>query len=143
VVLPSEAITFIAAELLLLLTRTDAITCLLKKESQRTAAERERVANGLGRGLAAEAILFVPASAWLVLLAIEPNLPAAWLNGPGVHALLGVISYGFPFAAVKQIVTVAAVRSLKAAYEVISEAEKRELQKHTSVARADSGGPDA
>jgi hypothetical protein len=114
---PAEALTFLAAELLFLIVRSRDLTILFKRADQRTAAENALVTRGLGRSLCLEMVLFVPASAFLMVLiapvVIEGRWPASSLPGTSLYALLGVASYGFPFAAIKTVITRVAIQMLK------------------------------
>lgn len=105
------------AWLLFLVVRSRDITVLVKSRAQRTAGERKRVACGLLRGMALEIFLFVPASAtivWLIApLFLPDRLTAAGVPRTSVYACLGLISYGFPFASVRHMVTRIALRTLQ------------------------------
>ncbi len=65
-------VSFICAELFLCIARSQQITIILKKETQRTEAENKEVRNGIRRSLLWEVFLFVPASVGLFLLTIFP-----------------------------------------------------------------------
>ena len=107
--------TLASAEMIFLLTRSADITLLLKSRRQRTIQEKLRIDRGLGRSLVIETLLFVPASAALLLL-LSPLIfrAASWLT-PSVSssALIRVVSYGFPFATLKRVVTTVAMNTLK------------------------------
>jgi hypothetical protein len=119
--IPPALFIFISAELLFLVVRSEDIRILSKTESQRTQSERSRVQRGLGRSIILEMIVFVPASAGLVLLA-SPLLFANKLllaNKvdvsllPAYYAILGIASYGFPFATIRTFVTRIALQTLR------------------------------
>ena len=109
-----KILTFVAAELLFLLVRSQDILAVSKKQAQRTAMENERCKRGLLRAVLIEAIVFVPASATLLLM-ITSSLTAKWVAhfGDSTYALLGVASYGFPFAAVKAFVVMTVLTTLR------------------------------
>jgi len=110
---PAEAVTFLSAELLFLIVRFRDLTILFKRADQRTAPETALVKRGLGRSLCLEVVLFVPASAFLMVLTapafIEGRWPAPSLPRTSLYAFLGICSYGFPFATIKTVVTKVAV----------------------------------
>ena len=114
---PPQAATFLAAELLCLVIRANDIQVLVKRKPQRIQSEQRRVERGLLRSLVLEILVFVPASAYLILL-IEPLiLPEHW-TGEGVpkiavYSTLGLVSYGFPFAAFRRVMTHLALKTLQ------------------------------
>jgi hypothetical protein len=118
-----ELFAFISAELLLVLTRSRELTLLLKADAQRTEFEKAQVAGGLLRALLIEAFVFVPVSVGLMNLCIAPFIPWARIGreppGRADFALLGLISYGFPFATVRQIVTRMAIKTILEAAELL------------------------
>lgn len=73
--------------------------------------------HGLRRALVLEAIVFVPASVGLFLLTVFPAIEGALLELKADllfwYSIGGLISYGFPFAAVRQIITRIALRTLR------------------------------
>jgi hypothetical protein len=114
------AVTFIASELLLLIARARGIDILVRSRAQRTATEQRTVDRGLVRSLFLEILLFVPASVVLALLILPPFLTAKfpWLislpaNRIAFYALMGTISYGFPFATIRLVVTRVALHTLQ------------------------------
>jgi len=126
-----QILTLIGAELLFLLTRSQDLIVLCKSRKQRTPAEKARFDAGLGRSLVLEFLVFVPASALLVLLLSPLVLDhlAVSANRSGVYALLGVMSYGFPFSGLKQIATAMALRTLREFATIAAEPVKAELAK--------------
>jgi hypothetical protein len=94
---------------------------LIKRDSQRSAAEREEIARGLCRGVLLEAFVFVPVSAILVLIIVRPLvllLPYAGVfsseaTNQALYGLLGILSYEFPFAVLRRVVVRFALRTLK------------------------------
>lgn len=99
----------------------------VKTSEQRTEAENQRVKRGLLRSLVLEALAFVPVSTFVVLATLRYMLPKDWMASAAAYSLLGMISYAFPLVAFKQAVTIWVMRSLKGFYEVLSEAERKEL----------------
>lgn len=110
-------IALAAAELFLLLAKGEVIKTLAKRRSQRTAAENRAASQGLARGLAIELLVLVPASVCLFQLTLLPLLKEFLLrpgfNEASFYALTGVVSYGFPFATVRRIVTRLALKTLQ------------------------------
>jgi len=82
-------------------------------------AEQKQRQRGLGRSVLLEALLFVPTSVLLVLLTVAPFLVIGFtgtISAVGelpFYGLLGLASYGFPFAAVRRLVTKAALNTLR------------------------------
>lgn len=124
--------SFLCAELTLVLVRTREFLVLAKNPQQRQKHEQKQVDGGLGRSVLLEAILFVPCSVVLVLLVIRPLVvpmfhsyrafPASELFA---YSLLGCISYGFPFATVRRIVTLIALKTLSS-FAAIATAQVKE-----------------
>jgi len=108
-------LTFIAAELLFLLVRSQDLKTLVKQEKQRTSSETHRVARGLLRSILLEVFIFVPASTTLLLflapLLISYSQPPIRMRA--TYVLLGIASYGFPFATVRIIITRIALNTLR------------------------------
>jgi len=106
----------LGAELSLLLARSRDAVVLAKSHKQRTVEEAHEASHGLGRALLVEAVILVPASALLFAL-ITPTILlgtlAERLNPTTTYALLGVASYGFPFAAVRGLVRRVALNTLR------------------------------
>jgi hypothetical protein len=112
-------IALLSAELYLCLARSRELTILTKLPSQRTSGEQREVGRGLTRSVLPEALLFVPASVLLMLLLVGPYaMESAWIlrlsNGArfSSYAAFGLVSFGFPFAAVRRLVTRMALRTL-------------------------------
>lgn len=104
----------------MVLVRQREILVMCKKSGQRTKLERYQVERGLRRSVLLEVALFVPVSVTLVQLIVRPPLFDKGLvksfaaNYPvSFCALLGTISYGFPFAALRRFVTKVALETLK------------------------------
>jgi hypothetical protein len=110
-------VTLVSSELFLIVIRSGDITVLAKNETQRSPDEQTKIARGLFRSLVLELFLFVPASAALLLLIFPPlvaaKVPFLMVSPIAFYAMLGIISYGFPFAAFRQIVTRVALNTLK------------------------------
>ena len=131
-----QLFTLVSSELVFLLTRSRDIVSAFKTTAQRTSGEQMRVERGLVRSLVLEAVMFVPASAVLVIL-LTPLLGSQMLFGlfDGVshrratYALLGVMSYGFPFATVKQIASRMALSTLKEFASIHHQSADLKLQK--------------
>ncbi len=102
-------ITLLSAELLFFLVRNKEIMVVLKTAAQRTKIEQLQVNRGLVRSLLLEILLFVPASAALMLILIRPFILPHISSDKDVilatHGLMGVTSYGFPFGTVRAVMT--------------------------------------
>lgn len=109
---PPWLFTFLSAELFLLLVRSNDLKILVKRNGQRSPHEKRKASRGLLRSLVLEATLLVPASATLLLL-IAPIVIRPELFDRPVYAGLGLVSYGFPFATVRTLVTRAAMNTLR------------------------------
>lgn len=107
--------TFVSAELLFLLVRSSDIIVLVKSDRQRSNREKHRARRGLLRAVLLEATVFVPASATLLLLTAPQLFPAALstTGGRANYALLGILSYGFPFATLRAMITRIALNTLR------------------------------
>jgi hypothetical protein len=113
--LPPWVFTFVTAELLFLLVRSQDFKNIVKKDQQRTARERHRLSRGLVRAIMLDMLVFVPASCTLLLLlstliVFRQEEP---MHVRASYATLGLVSYGFPFAALRAIVTRIALNTLK------------------------------
>jgi len=107
--------TFVAAELVFILARSRDIVVVIKSKQQRTNEEQHQVGRGLLRSLFLEAFIFVPASALLLCLIVPSLVPNHWFEGNRIQAfysILGVVSYGFPFATFKRMITRLALKTL-------------------------------
>jgi len=115
--LSPEAWTFVAAELVLVLARSRELTVIIKSKAQRTRLEQHDVNGGLHRRLFLEALLFIPASSLLLLLPARVVLPATMSSRTpsttAAYALIGIASYGFPFAAIQRAITRIALNTLR------------------------------
>lgn len=112
-------VTLACAELFLVLVRYREINIIAKKRSQRTPAEQRETGRGLGRALLLELLVFVPASVMLMWIAVRPWFVkisiVRWASaGSAVlaDAWLGIISYAFPFATVRRVITRVALNTL-------------------------------
>jgi len=124
---PTWAYAVVSAELFSLLARAAAIRILIKKPAQRDALETKQWRQGLGRGLLLEFLVFVPASCVLAIWLSTPFIDR-WLDPRSAassfraaYTLLGVCSYGFPFATVKAIVTTIALTTLRSFSTLVSQ----------------------
>ena len=115
-ILYAAGITILSAELIFILARSADILIVLKSEEQRTSVERQRMKRGLFRSIVFEGLLFVPSSSALLIL-LSPLLLIRYSSQDAptmaVNALIGVVSYGFPFTAVRRIVTIVALNTLR------------------------------
>ena len=127
--IPSQLYIFVSAELLLVLMRSKDIQVLAKAHSQRTQPQQESISRGLIRSLVLESVLFVPVSAGLVLLTVAPFLSGKILSigvpAYACYSLLGLISYGFPFAIIRHVVTRTALKTLNEFAAIASENENQ------------------
>lgn len=117
-----QAVTsLVCAELFLVIVRTREITVLVKSDSQRTIVERREVARGLCRSIVLEMCIFIPVSVFLVVVIVRPFLlllPA--LSGfrteplrSALSGAIGVVSYQFPFATIRKVITQSALKTLQ------------------------------
>jgi hypothetical protein len=109
---------YLGAELYAVLARSRDIVVVVKGQARRTAREEKEVKSGLTASVVLELLLFVPVSATLVLL-ISPLLLTrmSWsAESPrmqtAAYSLLGIVSYGFPFAAIRTVITRMAANTL-------------------------------
>jgi len=137
--LTNTLFALLGAVLFAMLFRGKDLIALSKKKTQHTPEEKEKIKAGLARGLALEFFILVPASALLTLL-ILPFLLQILPRSDSIEAILaksldirrsfyvaiGVISYNFPFAAARQIVTRIALNTLKEFY-YLQQKHNREL----------------
>ena len=115
--LPPEIGLFACAELFCLLVHANDIRIIAKRKEQRTKREQHKVERGLVRSVLLSMLLFCPASAAIVFFTMVPVLESG-LGDRGVpafsvYAVLGVASYGFPFATLRRLVTRIALQTLK------------------------------
>jgi hypothetical protein len=104
----------VCAEGLHVLASAQKVSILIKRRDQRTEGETKRVQYGLFREFALELLVLVPISVALGFLILRPALQhVSWLQNINVDALVGFISYGFPYAALKRKILDGAVRFLK------------------------------
>jgi hypothetical protein len=125
-------IALLSAELYLCLARSRELTILAKVPSQRTQGEQREVDRGLRRSVLLEALLLVPASVLLMLLLVVPfAMESAWIKqcSEGIrsssYAAFGLVSFGFPFTAVRRAVTRVALRTLTE-FASIAQSEARD-----------------
>lgn len=109
----------IAAVLFFLISRSGDLLILVKRRGQRTRAEQTRVDRGLVRSTALEALVFVPASAYVLSLlrplAISDEYVASLQPGERIafHTSLGLLSYPLPYGAIKAFIKRVALNTLK------------------------------
>jgi hypothetical protein len=119
------------AELLFLLVSSKALLICVKAKEQVSTSERLQIKQGLRRSLFLECFLFVPASSVLALIIIKPLLTKAgllvWIgNQKSFDGILGIVSYGFPFAALRAVVTRVALGTLREFAAITKEARAKE-----------------
>jgi hypothetical protein len=89
-----QILTLVSAELVFVMARSADILIISKSKSQRTELEQHQVDRGLARSIILEALLFVPASAALILLIAPLLLPDRLLRGDlpldAVYATIGM-----------------------------------------------------
>lgn len=137
--LTNTLFALLGAVLFAMLFRGKDLITLSKKKTQQTPEEREKIKAGLARGLALEFFILVPASTLLTLLilpfllqilprsdSIETILAKSLDIRRSFYVALGMISYNFPFATVRQIVTRIALNTIKEFYE-LQQKQSREL----------------
>lgn len=119
VIYPSLA-TLASAEFLAILARSKDLQVLAMRRSQRSTHEQARVNRGLARAVLLELMGFVPVSVALSLLTLRPLMFAnfqTWLASTdgivALHALLGVASYGFPYASLRAAIVKIAVETVE------------------------------
>jgi hypothetical protein len=114
------AIALAASDLSVLLVRYRELNILIKSKQQRSPLEQQETERGLFRSVVLELLLFAPASVTLMCMAMRPVL----LKVPfflslqetspiSFYSWLGILSYGFPFVALRRTVTRIALNSLK------------------------------
>jgi TPP-dependent indolepyruvate ferredoxin oxidoreductase alpha subunit len=110
-------LTLLTAEMFFVLVRNREIVIIAKTKKQRNSREQDEVDRGIARSILLEAFMFVPVSAGLALLTFPALMThVAYLRAipdQTLHASLGIISYGFPFAAVRRAVVAVAFQALK------------------------------
>jgi hypothetical protein len=99
---------------------------LCKKPDQRSASEQKEVLRGLGRAIVLESLLFVPVSAalgFMVFPWLISKTSSLAFSGVAPYSLLGMVSYGFPFATLRRVVTKFAFTALQ---HQLEEEQKRQ-----------------
>lgn len=119
----SGLISLVSAFFTMILTRSKDLEAMIKNEGQRTADERLRCKRGLSRSFFLEALVLVPVSVTMFIFMFRPfviNLgtvkafrASSFESSIGFDFLVGFVSYGFPFTAVKLVITGRALRILK------------------------------
>ncbi|HVS83922.1 MAG TPA: hypothetical protein VHE60_19470 [Pyrinomonadaceae bacterium] len=126
--IPEWVYAFIGAWLYFLVNRSRDIQIALKAQRHLKPDESRRINRGLKRSITLECLVFVPVSTTLLLFLtplVTPTKIQSWLSTQydspqariALYVLLGLISYGFPFAAVRGVVTKVALRIIKAGIE--------------------------
>lgn len=125
---PAECIIFFSAELLFLIVRSSDIQMLAKRTKQRTKREQQCVERGLLRSVILEIIMFVPASAALLVFVAPVIIPESFSSAPtsqsAFYAMMGIVSYGFPFAILRRLISRMALQTLKEFSELVSKEVK-------------------
>jgi hypothetical protein len=144
----TSGIPWISALAFSVLVRSREILVLVKPDSQRTALERSEVRRGLARAVVFELLLFVPLSTALAVLILPPLVfqqqriktfvLTSHENNISFEAVLGVLSYNFPFAALRRFVTRIALRTLQEFVAVCRTEPERE-ETRGELGRARSG----
>ena len=130
-----ELVTFCSAEAIFLLTRSREIRILIKSKRQRTSQENKETDRGILRSIVLEMLIFVPVSAELalmlfpIILRVSRSIESAVTTGSkelvrAIYGLLGIVSYGFPYATLRRIITRIALSSLKE-FSCIADEEHR------------------
>lgn len=134
-----QIMTFLSAELFLLLTRRSDIMTLLKNNSQKTQKEKLYIERGLRRACLLDALVFVPASVLLFYMLIFPLVKDQLLQFyPNIvvwHAAGGIAAYEFPFAAVSKVIKRLALHTLREFGTIITEASTGNCENHDKEPR--------
>jgi hypothetical protein len=103
--------TLVGAWLFFLVMNGNTIKLLSKKAAQRLPEEQERINRGLARETVVEFLLLVPASAALLVMikpflirtvpGLAPLATAATPERIALHTIIGIVSYSFPFGALR------------------------------------------
>jgi hypothetical protein len=134
--------SLLGAWLFSLLFRGKDLVSLAKKEDQCTQEEKEKIKMGLVRSIVIEFFILVPASTTLILLilplllqifarsiATEYSFMKSVDQRRAFYVMIGIISYNFPFAAVRQIATRIALNTIKEFYNQQFQPELNSLPK--------------
>lgn len=109
--------SFLCAELFFLLAKSSDIIRICKSDSQRTEKERLQIKHGLRKSLLLEVFIFVPASVILFRLIIFPLIyDRLLLIKQDVifwYSFIGIVAYGFPFAAIREFIKRMALKTLR------------------------------
>lgn len=122
---PPEYAIFISAELFFVLFQSKNLLIWAKHGTQRSEFEQKQIDNGLVRSILLEMFVFVPTSALLMLM-ISPVFNFAKSRAGtdfAFYSILGIVSYGFPFAAIRQYVTRIALKALQEFANIIRESD--------------------
>ena len=107
-------VTYLAAAMVCVLVHPGDIKILIKAPNQRTASEKTQIERGVGRSFFLELLLFVNVSTTLMLLLFLSYLPVTISNAHNLswYALLGIGSYGFPYATLRRAIQRTALKIL-------------------------------
>lgn len=112
-------IALICAEGLLVLTSVNTLKIAFKRSDQRTLGEKRRISGGLFREFLGEFLVFVPVSVLMAMIVLRPFVvKITALPQDAIDGLLGTVSYGFPYKALKRWVLRATVKFMKEAVDV-------------------------
>jgi hypothetical protein len=127
-------ISLLAAELFTTLVRTREIRAICKNEIHRTNKEKREIENGLARSVLLDFACFVPVSVILTFVIVTPFLMGisavsifvakSSRHSMAFYGLLGIVSYGFPFAALRRWVTLVALNTLTNFAKVLDESQR-------------------
>lgn len=129
-----KLIVLLSAELVCILIRQEDVKVIAKSKSQRTEIEQHSMDRGVLRAMLLELFVFVPVSVALLLLLSSPI--ASFLIGKAafpissvfINALLGVLSYGFPFATLREVITKIALNTLSEFASITAKREEGQLK---------------
>jgi hypothetical protein len=146
---PLKLVPLLCAELYLIIVRVKQITILFKRRDQRRQSEQQVVDRGLFRSMVLEAFLFVPVSAALATLIVLPlMMQTGWAQRAStnlqlvLHGLVGLISYGFPYALVRTLITRMAYKTLVEFTAICSEHLKQLEDENEDREKFRSQAPD-
>jgi len=122
-IFPAKAVALLAAWLFLVVTRSKEILIAVKSHDERTRYERRMVERGMIKSLVLDALLFVPASVSLLLWLAPVIVGRFHMPEYPAYALIGIISYEFPFRSIQRIITRVALAALREAHTEIVKGE--------------------
>jgi hypothetical protein len=112
--------SLLAAEAWLILAKSKSLTILFKFPHQRTAGVKKLIECGLLMEVMTAAIIFVPVSVFLAVNILRPFISRAIpVEASLLDSIVGLVSYGFPYAAIKKWAIHATVKFLREAADVV------------------------